>query len=606
MKSSLIKKENQIYRVFKADNKKLLVMDCNNPTMPKWITEEKGFVEISEIELQNALNIVFEDETKISPKRIKVMNERFTMISALLPFLQDKELRNRALESIAEEHKVSKQTLRRYLCSYLVTMDKRALLPVEKIHNETLTKDEKNMRWSLNKFYYNSQKNNLRYAYRMMLKEKYTDGEQKLKEDYPSFYQFRYFYRKTKKLQTYYISRDGLKAYQRNSRPLLGEGIQSFAPDIGIGLLDSTICDIYLVDDENRVIGRPVLSACIDAYSGLCCGYSLTLQGGMYNLRNLMLNVVTDKVEHCKSFGIDINTKEWNCDKLLGKFVTDRGSEYKGENFEQLADLGIFIVNLPPYRPDLKSKVEKFFDLVQGYYKPYLKGKGVIEPNFQQRGAIDYRKQACLTLQDFEKVIIHCILFYNSKRVIEDFPYTEELIRAEIKPYASDIWNYAISRGDVNLLNTSKKEIMLTLLPRTTAHFTRKGLRVNGLRYGNEYFMEEYLQGREVTVAYNPDNVNSIFLIDDGAYIEFGLIENRFKEKSIDEVSKLKTMQKKIVKNEEVNRMQAEIDLSNKILIIRDSVSEKGKADMSNIRENRKSEELRIRRDLLREVCVNE
>ena len=319
-----------------------------------------------------------------------------------------------------------------------------------------------------------------------------------------------------------------------------------------------------------------------------------------------MLNVVTDKVEHCKSFGIDINTKEWNCDKLLGKFVTDRGSEYKGENFEQLADLGIFIVNLPPYRPDLKSKVEKFFDLVQGYYKPYLKGKGVIEPNFQQRGAIDYRKQACLTLQDFEKVIIHCILFYNSKRVIEDFPYTEELIRAEIKPYASDIWNYAISRGDVNLLNTSKKEIMLTLLPRTTAHFTRKGLRVNGLRYGNEYFMEEYLQGREVTVAYNPDNVNSIFLIDDGAYIEFGLIENRFKEKSIDEVSKLKTMQKKIVKNEEVNRMQAEIDLSNKILIIRDSVSEKGKADMSNIRENRKSEELRIRRDLLREVCVNE
>ena len=606
MKSSLIKKENQIYRVFKADSKRLLVMDCNNPTMPKWITEEKGFVEISEIELQNTLNIVFEDETKISPKRIKFMNERFTMISALLPFLQDKELRNRALETIAEEHKVSKQTLRRYLCSYLVTMDKRALLPVEKILDETLTKDEKNMRWALNKFYYNSQKNNLRYAYRMMLKEKYTDGEQKLKEDYPSFYQFRYFYRKTKKLQTYYISRDGLKAYQRNSRPLLGEGIQSFAPDIGTGLLDSTICDIYLVDDENRVIGRPVLSACIDAYSGLCCGYSLTLQGGMYNLRNLMLNVVTDKVEHCKSFGIDINTKEWNCDKLLGKFVTDRGSEYKGENFEQLADLGIFIVNLPPYRPDLKSKVEKFFDLVQGYYKPYLKGKGVIEPDFQQRGAIDYRKQACLTLQDFEKVIIHCILFYNSKRVIEDFPYTEELIRAEIKPYASDIWNYAISRGDVNLLNTSKKEIMLTLLPRTTAHFTRKGLRVNGLRYGNEYFMEEYLQGREVTVAYNPDNVNSIFLIDDGAYIEFGLIENRFKEKSIDEVSKLKTMQKKIVKNEEVNRMQAEIDLSNKILIIRDSVSEKGKADMSNIRENRKSEELRIHRDLLREVCVNE
>ena len=63
-----------------------------------------------------------------------------------------------------------------------------------------------------------------------------------------------------------------------------------------------------------------------------------------------------------------------------------------------MAELGVTIVNLPSYRPELKGIVEKFFDLIQDSFKPYLKGKGVIDPDFQERGAHDYRKDACLTL----------------------------------------------------------------------------------------------------------------------------------------------------------------------------------------------------------------
>ena len=87
------------------------------------------------------------------------------------------------------------------------------------------------------------------------------------------------------------------------------------------------------------------------------------------------------------------------------------GREYTSSTFEQLVELGVTITNLPPYRPELKGRVEKFFDLVQGYYKPLLKGKGVIEEDFQERGVVDYRKQACLTLHEFEKILLHCIVF---------------------------------------------------------------------------------------------------------------------------------------------------------------------------------------------------
>ncbi len=85
-----------------------------------------------------------------------------------------------------------------------------------------------------------------------------------------------------------------------------------------------------------------------------------------------MLNVIADKVEHCKKHGIMIEEGEWPCSDLPATLVTDMGSEYKSENFEQIAELGIKLINLPAYRPELKGMVEKFFDLVQSSYKAHL------------------------------------------------------------------------------------------------------------------------------------------------------------------------------------------------------------------------------------------
>ena len=84
-------------------------------------------------------------------------------------------------------------------------------------------------------------------AYRYMLKEKYCDENGALVEEYSSFHQFRYFYSKYKKMQSVYISREGMKKYKRDYRPLLGDRISEYASHVGIGEIDSTICDIHLV-----------------------------------------------------------------------------------------------------------------------------------------------------------------------------------------------------------------------------------------------------------------------------------------------------------------------------------------------------------------------
>jgi hypothetical protein len=80
--------------------------------------------------------------------------------------------------------------------------------------------------------------------------------------------------------------------------------------------------------------------------------------GGVYSLRGLILNIIADKVAWCKQFGISINEEDWSCDKLPATLVTDMGSEYKSENFEQIAELGVKVINLPSYRPELKGMID--------------------------------------------------------------------------------------------------------------------------------------------------------------------------------------------------------------------------------------------------------
>jgi len=601
-KHELLKSGDCIIRVLEVKQDKVLIIDCIKRTMPTWIviTDLDHYSNCSEDELRTATGTVVQDIDSMDSEQRKAMYDRYTLIAPVLPFIADDKMRSMVIQTVATEHGVSKQTVRNYLCLYLAYMNITALAPKVKSVDLSLSSDEKNMRWALNRFFYTKNKNSLTTAYTMMLKEKYCDGLGELPEQYPSFYQFRYFYRKTRKMQNYYISRDGLTHYQRNNRPLTGEGIQEFAPAVGTGMLDATVCDIYLVNDAGNLVGRPILTACIDAYSGLCCGYSLSWEGGVYSLRGLLLNVIADKSEWCNQFGISVSQENWPCDVLPATLVTDMGSEYKSENFEQIAELGVTVVNLPSYRPELKGMVEKFFDLVQETYKKHLKGRGVIEPDYQERGAHDYRKDACLTMRDFEKIIIHCIIYYNSQRVIENFPYTEDMIAADVKPYASAIWNWGKNQIGANLISVGERELILTLLPRTTGKFSRHGLRANKLRYHCDGFTERYLNGGTVTVAYNPEDVSMVWLLEKGCYTEFTLIESRFQGKDLSQVEEIKSSQRSIVRASEKDNLQAQIYLAQHIEAIAGGVRSGSDVRLKDIRTTRKREQSKYHRDYMR------
>ena len=573
-KNNLLRSRDRIIRVLEIQQDRVLMIDCIKMTMPVWVESEvlESYSECTSDELSKVTGFIVADVDDLDAEQRKIMCERYTMIAPILAFITDDKMRSQLICSVSAEHGISKQTIRSYLCLYLAYQDVAVLAPKKRQGDRELTQDEKYMRWALNKFFYSTKKNSLMTAYTMMLKEKYCDALGVLAENYPSFYQFRYFYRKTRSLQNYYISRDGLKNYQRNNRPLIGEGVQKFAPAVGVGMLDATICDIYLINDSGSLVGRPILTACIDAYSSMCCGYSLSWEGGVYSLRGLMLNIITNKVSWCQRFGISIQSEDWDCDVLPATLVTDMGSEYKSENFEQISELGITVVNLPSYRPELKGPVEKFFNLIQESYKKHLKGKGVIEPDYQERGAHDYRRDACLTMADFEKIILHCIIYYNSGRIMENFPYTEDMLKVQVKPYASAIWEWGRSQMGANLITVDSRVLILTLLPRTIGKFGRTGLEVNKMRYHCGGYTERYLSGGTVTVAYNPEDVSSVWVLEDGVYTEFMIIESRFVGKDLTTVQDLQAAKKTIVKGAARDNLQAQINLAGHIEAIAHSV----------------------------------
>ena len=606
-KNELYRNNNSIIRVLEIKNNAVLVIDCINKTMPQWIGVSffEDWTKCSDEILHEITGIELQDIKTVSPEDFKVAHQRYTMIAPIIMVLTDQDKKNEMIELISTNEKISKQTLRKYLCLYLIYQDISVLIPKTKNTDNQLSQDEKNIRWALNKFYFSFYKHSLKTAYTMMLKAKYCDINGELISTYPTFHQFRYFYRKYKTKQTCYISRNGLTNYQRNNRPLLGDGIQEFAKAPGVGMLDSTICDIYLINDAKEIIGRPILTVCIDAYSSLCCGYALTLEGGMYSIRQLMSNVVSDKQEWCKEHNISIKKEEWNSSKCPGILVTDQGTEYTSSTFEQLAELGIKIVNLPVYRPELKGSVEKFFSIIQDLFRPYLKGKGVINPDFQEHGAHDYRKDACLTLEQFEKILIRCILFYNTQRVLNNFPYTDDMLENRIQPYANNIFQYGLSLDCVNLIDINKEQIELTLMPRTTGKFTRTGLIVNNVRYKNKNFSEQYLSNKEVSVAYNPDDSGYVWLINNGEYIKFELIESRFQNKNFKEIEEMKSIKKDIIRSVASEDLQARIGLGAYIETIANN-SNRSNSNLQDIGNNKIKEKQKIHKNYTEEVNTDE
>ena len=566
-RNELIKCKDKIFRILTIENDRALVIDCSKTQMPIWVDlkELNDYETISEETLLETLHttlLSYEDLTNLQRKQIQ---EKYNLIAHIINCIDIHSERNEMVQRVADRHKISKQTVRKYLCQYLIFQDICCFNKPQKV--KELSEAEKNFRYALNKYFYNSSRRSLHTTYLYLLREKYSDSNGNLIEGYPPFHKLKYFYYKNRKMDNYYISRFGRSQYDRDYQPILGD-TQSFFNAVGIGMVDSTIADIWLVDCNNNLIGRANITAMVCPYSELLLGYTIGLEGGTTSLRDLMLNVNNN---------IGIPTH----------IITDRGTEYVSDNYSQLTDIGVEIINLPPYSPNKKGLVEKFFDVIQKYFKSYLMNNGVIREDFAIRGTIDYRLKATFTIDDFREIFQICVNHYNHNRLIDNIPY--DCVINNVKPFANEIFNYSYLRNPNAFIKISNEDLQKVLLPRTTAKFTRKGLIVNGLRYRALGYVNKFLEGGKCVVAYNPNNVSFVFLIENGEFKKFELIEKFFEEKSFEEANKIKKQKKDIIKQYSETALISEMKMGAAI----DSFIQNKKPqkiNTKNVRQNRKNE----------------
>ena len=210
--------------------------------------------------------------------------------------------------------------------------------------------------------------------------------------------------------------------------------------------------------------------------------------------------------------------------------------------------MNISIENTPSFRPDWKGIVEKLFDTTQEKIKPFL--PGYIQTDFGERGATDYRLQAKLTLEQYTKIIINFVLYYNKNYYMKNYARDTGMIEDNVKPTPIELWRWGIKNRAGKLRKVDPDIIKFYLMPKDKATVTSKGIKFKGMLYSCEIAIKEswFVEARinkswKVDISYDPRNMDNIYLHtkEESLFEVCSLLEHqeRFRGKIIDEIEQL-------------------------------------------------------------------
>jgi hypothetical protein len=558
-------------------------------------------------------------EDSIGERALKIRDKAWDIIKDAVvqePDIYIAEIRGEIISNLLKRHSITKTTIYKYLRKYwqrgkspnaLIAnysnsggkgkqrdIKKKVGRPnkyPDNVSNVIVNEEIKRIfRISLRKHYFNKdKKSSLPFAHKMMIREFFIEdiyfenGQEKLViSDYsqiPTLNQLRYFLNTEYNEKKRTISRVGKGMFEKHFREILGSStFESFGPGSRFQI-DATIGDVYLISEYNSnwIIGRPVIYIVIDVFSRLIVGLYVGLEGPSWSGAMMAIaNTVSDKVQFCKQFDISITKQQWPVEHLPQIMLADRG-EFEGYNSERLNHaFNLEIENAAPFRADWKGIVEKYFDIIQGKAKPFL--PGYVNKDFKERGAKDYRLDAKLTIKDFTKIIISEVLYHNNHNYLKSYPIDKDMIEDGVKPVPIELWNWGIKNRFGKLTYHSPDTVKLHLLPQENVTITERGIRFRSSTYYScetaikeSWFSTARIKGVwKLKVAFDPRDMNQIYLIKSNGkdYEVCNLverIEDKYKNKTLDDIEFLIESEKLLFIKNEQNLLQSEVNLINQI-----------------------------------------
>lgn len=370
--------------------------------------------------------------------------------------------------------------------------------------------------------------------------------------------------------------------------------------------LDTLEADISLVSEADRTqsIGRGILYMAVDVMTGAIVAVSAGLENNsLLGLTSLFMNFFDDKQDFAAEYGIRFSSNLWPSNFIPETFRTDYGADYISKGAQEICKrIGIHLEDVPPGTGSMKPIIEQSFHQFQASFRASVEGKGLITKRYDS----NHHAEACMTISDFNKMVIAYIVHYNQKAT-ESRKLEKELIEQGIMPIPIKLWEYYAQRnGAPEPINPDRRsELFYKLMLDGEASLSRDGITFKELKYINntpELNSRMYKAGKNresIQIKYDPRSVDSIYYIDaESRYVEAHLNEKKeamesYKGMTFAQYGQYLDKGKIMAAKVEEHNLITEISMNNSVdTIVRNAEDSTplGKAKTKNMRKVREQE----------------
>ena len=430
----------------------------------------------------------------------------------------------------------------------------------------------------------------------------------------PTFKQFEYYLRKQYPLEVRLRGREGDKDFERDHRAILGTVL---ADCLGVGHYyeaDATIADVYLVasEDIRRIVGKPTIYLIIDRKSRLVVGWYVGLENASWICAmQAMLSISQDKQQLCARLGVKYDPDDWPAHQVFPKeFLADRSELLTKTSNQISSELAVTVTNVPSKRADWKPVVECGFKQTRMILQDGTPGFDPPE-NAKRRQGKHFEKDACLTLRQFEAIVVLSIIAHN-RCPLPGYALNLKEIGNHVEPMPIALWNHDIVERAGVLPRFSEERIRMALLPRDEATVSEEGIMFGGCHYtcqealAGGWFVTGRKRRFKANVSFDGRLVDTIYVHDPhrpGAVYKCKMTprSDRYVGLSFNEVKALEKFQRMLAPSLRHSKIQVIADFHGSTEPIIDNALKKLKsADLKVSRTARRADTKAARIDELR------
>lgn len=339
----------------------------------------------------------------------------------------------------------------------------------------------------------------------------------------PTYKQFYYFVSKNMSEKERYILKNSAREYKNNQRALLSDAMYSVRGPADRCQMDEVEVNISLVStiDPDQTVGRPIVYVISDVFSRMILAVGVGFDNNsLIGLTNCLQNLIEDKTEYCKKYGIILPSPNiWPTGYLPARILCDRGAEYKSKQAKKIFnDLGITLELVPPAMGSLKGIVEQTFNQLDISHKASTEKHG----GMSRRHDSKHHKEACLTIDDFTKMLLNFVITHN-EMYMPDYPLNKDMIAQHVEPRPVLLWQYGCETFGEPMRITNIEQFKYNLLTREKASFSKKGLCWNGLYYMNFHDRDLLYKASNIgskretfDVRMDPRDIGCLYYLRDG------------------------------------------------------------------------------------------